>query len=79
MITRWHIRPQDIVAHGDINPSEKDDVSGFFNWRLYYEQLGIWPGLFDSALSPAEQQRVLQQQTAFDSSALRTIQEGLSE
>jgi len=78
IMDRWHIPPKNIIAHGDLAPSRKNDVSGYWNWTLFNEVVGIFPGLFISQLSDAEQRRVLQQASSFDASALRTIQQNLS-
>jgi len=78
IVERWHIPPQNIIAHSDVRNSDKTDVSGWFDWRLFYEIVGVFPNLFDSSLSADEQRRVLQQPSSFDATALRTIQQSLS-
>uniref|UniRef100_A0A914UKP4 Peptidoglycan binding-like domain-containing protein n=1 Tax=Plectus sambesii TaxID=2011161 RepID=A0A914UKP4_9BILA len=56
---RWNITPQNFVAHGDIAPGRKQDVSGYFNWTTFYAELGIFPGLFVSNITADQQKGVL--------------------
>jgi len=78
IMDRWHIPPKNIIAHADLRNTDKTDVSGWWNWHLFYDTIGIFPGLFDSSLSSDEQHRVLQQPSSFNAAALRTIQQNLS-
>lgn len=82
IIDRWNIWPQDIVAHGDIIPSRKHDVSGYFNWTMFYAEVGLFPGLFVSNISSAEQKKVLLPVSANATVAddnVRALQQRLSE
>ncbi|ARU93494.1 N-acetylmuramoyl-L-alanine amidase [Tatumella citrea] len=44
IVTRYHIRPQNIVGHSDIAPLRKQDPGPCFPWQtLAQEGLGAWP------------------------------------
>uniref|UniRef100_A0A914VF95 N-acetylmuramoyl-L-alanine amidase n=1 Tax=Plectus sambesii TaxID=2011161 RepID=A0A914VF95_9BILA len=82
IIDRWNISPQDIVAHGDIAPSRKHDVSGWFNWTMFYSEVGLFPGLFVSNITTAQQQSILlstsANSTVFDAK-VQNLQQRLSD
>ena len=59
IILRWRIEPKNIVGHADVAPSRKEDPSGYFDWKHFYENLGILNGLYDSSLTPTEQNQTL--------------------
>lgn len=41
---RYHIPPNLVVGHADVDPARKVDPSTFFPWRTLAEQgLGLWP------------------------------------
>ncbi len=49
IVSRHHIKPQNIVAHSDIAPLRKPDPNICFPWqKLAEENLGLWYDLEDS-------------------------------
>lgn len=88
--SRWFIKDYNIVAHHDITqvsspkgnnfsfrPDRKDDVSGYFPWQQLYSSLGIYPGLYNTTLSAADQKAVLISSCSYDDYTLNRVQDGL--
>jgi N-acetylmuramoyl-L-alanine amidase len=59
LMNQYNIKPSNIIAHADIAPHRKFDPSGYFDWEKFYEEIGIFNGLYESKLSPDEKREVL--------------------
>ncbi|KIH59417.1 N-acetylmuramoyl-L-alanine amidase, partial [Ancylostoma duodenale] len=57
--SRWHVDDHYVIGHGDISPERKDDPSGYFPWSSLYNELSIFPDLFNSSLSHKRQHTVI--------------------
>ncbi|MBS7457543.1 N-acetylmuramoyl-L-alanine amidase [Coralloluteibacterium stylophorae] len=54
LTTRWRIRPERVIGHGDMAPGRKVDPSALFPWhRLAQAGFGLWPDTLDVAV-PAD-------------------------
>jgi len=78
LMNEYGIKPENILAHAEIAPGRKFDPSGYFDWKCYHTKLGIFPGLYDSKLSPEEQKEVLLQKGSGEEDKIRILQERLS-
>ncbi|PAV75495.1 hypothetical protein WR25_02485 [Diploscapter pachys] len=76
---RWNVDDHMIISHGDIAPDRKMDISGYFHYRDLYDYLNIFPGLFDTELSPAEQKIVLIDQQIGTEDYIANVQENLKQ
>uniref|UniRef100_A0A914WQL0 Peptidoglycan binding-like domain-containing protein n=1 Tax=Plectus sambesii TaxID=2011161 RepID=A0A914WQL0_9BILA len=74
IVGRYGILPKNIVSHADFDPRNKEDVSGYFDYKLFYSELNIYPGLFNSSLSSADQSKVLYQFSTNYSADVKTMQ-----
>ncbi|KAL6733768.1 hypothetical protein Aduo_004389 [Ancylostoma duodenale] len=54
-----HVDEHYIIGHSDISPERKDDPSGYFPWQSLYNELSIFPDLFNSSLSHERQRSVI--------------------
>ena len=55
------------------------DISGYFRYKGLYDYLGIFPGLFDTELSSAEQKIVLIDQQIGAEDYVANVQENLKQ
>ncbi|PAV79320.1 hypothetical protein WR25_23068 [Diploscapter pachys] len=76
---RWNVDDHMIISHGDIAPDRKMDISGYFHYKDLYAYLGIFLGLFDTGLSPAEQKIVLIDQQIGTEDYIANVQENLKQ
>uniref|UniRef100_A0A914VWF9 N-acetylmuramoyl-L-alanine amidase n=1 Tax=Plectus sambesii TaxID=2011161 RepID=A0A914VWF9_9BILA len=77
IVKRWKILPKNIVAHADFQEYDKTDVSGYFDFKLFYAALDMYPGLYTTKLSESDQKKVLYQASTTYSAAVKSIQERL--
>jgi N-acetyl-anhydromuramyl-L-alanine amidase AmpD len=75
---RYGIKPQNIVGHADIAPDRKSDPSGYFDWKKFYAFLGVYDGLFDSALTEIQQREVLLHSGSTDTERILKLQQDLA-
>lgn len=68
MVVRYGLAPNKIIGHFDSAPTsdsnEAHDPSAYFDWKLFYLVLGIYPRLYASKLTDSEQRQVLLQSAA---------------
>ncbi len=75
---RYGIKAQNIVGHADIAPDRKSDPSGYFDWKKFYAFLGIYDGLFESALTDVQQREVLLHSGSTDTERIIKLQQDLA-
>ena len=64
IITRYHIAPQNVVAHADIAPQRKDDPGPLFPWQEMAQRgVGAWPdaGIVQARLAGRDPQQPVDQ------------------
>uniref|UniRef100_A0A914X355 N-acetylmuramoyl-L-alanine amidase n=1 Tax=Plectus sambesii TaxID=2011161 RepID=A0A914X355_9BILA len=77
IVTKYNILPKNIVSHADFGLARKIDVSGYFDYKLFYAELGLFPGLFMTNLPVSEQKKVLYQESNSFNAAVKIIQQHL--
>jgi N-acetyl-anhydromuramyl-L-alanine amidase AmpD len=77
LVTKYEISPKNIVSHADFAPSRKSDVSGYFDYKSFYETLGIYSGLYTSDLTVSDQVKMLLQPSTAYNSKVKSIQQQL--
>ncbi|CAI4229487.1 unnamed protein product [Auanema sp. JU1783] len=56
---RWRISDTYVIGHMEIAPGRKSDPSGWFPWSGLDDYLGIFPGLYNTNLTSAQQAQVI--------------------
>lgn len=74
ILEKYKILPKNILAHYDIAPGRKFDPSSYFDWRIFYEEAGLFPGLYNSKLTEKERIQVLWR-SCIDCCTTRCIEE----
>ncbi|CAJ0580258.1 unnamed protein product, partial [Mesorhabditis spiculigera] len=48
---KWHVDPQNIIAHHENSPDYKFDISGYFSWKDMYDGFGVLKGVWQTTVS----------------------------
>ncbi|CAJ0578571.1 unnamed protein product, partial [Mesorhabditis spiculigera] len=75
--TKWHVAPQNIIAHHENSPWQKYDISGYFSWKSLYDEFGEVKALWTTKLSPAEQKEVVVSGKKPNAAVLKEVQQKL--
>ena len=81
LMVKFKVGPRSLVAHADIAPGRKFDPSGYFDWKRFYKNVGVFGGLFDSKLNPEDQKEILLDSSSGNekSAEISSLQKNLSD
>ncbi|CAJ0943828.1 unnamed protein product, partial [Mesorhabditis belari] len=77
--TKWHVEPQNIIAHHENSPWQKYDISGYFSWKSLYDEFKENVGLWKSNLTAAQQKEVVLSDKVKNATLLKEVQQKLYE
>ncbi len=67
IISRYHIKPQNIIGHSDSAPTRKADPGKTFPWQtLAQHNIGLWYNLKDAVNAPTDNLKTLLSDIGYD-------------